>query len=87
MLTKENCPHIRPGNRPSAVAVTFRCGNQGCGSTDVRRNPMDLGDTRQSGVGDLAEMSARSPTDGLAIHKHLFVPVTQGGAIPLDLTL
>jgi hypothetical protein len=37
MLTKENCPHIGPGNHADVRSVTFRCARQGCGSTDVRR--------------------------------------------------
>src|SRR5262245_46674816 len=36
VLTREECRHIRPGNKARVRSVTFRCGRQGCGSTDVR---------------------------------------------------
>jgi hypothetical protein len=35
-LTRENCKHIRPGNKQLVKSVTFRCSNRCCGSTDVR---------------------------------------------------
>ena len=38
MLTRRECPHINPGNKTQVRTVTFRCGRQDCGSTDVRRN-------------------------------------------------
>src|SRR4030095_13577194 len=36
VLTSEECPHIRPGNKALVRSAKFRCGRQGCGSTDVR---------------------------------------------------
>jgi hypothetical protein len=36
MLTKENCPHIHPGNKARVRSVLYRCGNQACRSTQVR---------------------------------------------------
>jgi hypothetical protein len=36
VLTSEECPHIRPGNKERVRSVTFRCSRKGCGSTEVR---------------------------------------------------
>ena len=32
VLTREDCPHIRAGNKARVRSATFRCGRQGCGS-------------------------------------------------------
>lgn len=36
ILSKENCPHIRPGNKARVRSVTFRCSRAGCASIEVR---------------------------------------------------
>jgi hypothetical protein len=36
VLTREECPYIRPGNKTRVQSVKFRCARRGCGSTDVR---------------------------------------------------
>jgi hypothetical protein len=36
VLTREECPHFRPGNKARVRSATFPCGRQGCGSTETR---------------------------------------------------
>lgn len=35
VLTKEACPHIRPGNMARLRSAIYRCGRHGCASTEV----------------------------------------------------